>query len=54
MYWLEMPDFAEANALGATRPLPEFYWTGETDMRCLQHRGEGDARPTPMPTTSSG
>ena len=35
MYWLDMPGFAHANALGATRPLPEFYWTGETDMRCL-------------------
>ena len=36
MYWLEMPDLAVANALDATRPLPEFYWTGETDMRCLR------------------
>lgn len=35
IYWLEMPAFAEANVLGATRPLPDFYWTGETDMRCL-------------------
>jgi len=34
-YWLEMPDVAEANALEATRPLPEFYWTGDTDMVCL-------------------
>ncbi len=34
-YWLEMPDVADANALGATRPLPEFYWTGETDMLCM-------------------
>ena len=34
-YWLEMPDVANANALGATRPLPEFYWTGDTDMLCL-------------------
>ena len=35
LYWLDMPAFRDANALGATRPLPEFYWTGETDMRCL-------------------
>ena len=34
-YWLEMPDVANANGLQATRPLPEFYWTGETDMRCM-------------------
>jgi len=34
-YWLEMPDVATANALQATRPLPEFYWTGETDMLCM-------------------
>ncbi len=34
-YWMEMPDVADANALGATRPLPEFYWTGETEMLCL-------------------
>lgn len=35
MYWWDMPKFAERNALGADRPLPEFYWTGETEMRCL-------------------
>ena len=34
-YWLEMPEVADANALEATRPLPEFYWTGDTDMLCL-------------------
>ena len=34
-YWHMMPGLQQANALGATRPLPEFYWTGETDMRCL-------------------
>ena len=34
-YWYEMPRLKEANALEATRPLPEFYWTGETDMVCL-------------------
>ena len=34
-YWLEMPEVSQANALEATRPLPEFYWTGETDMLCM-------------------
>jgi deoxyribodipyrimidine photolyase-related protein len=35
IYWLHMPDYAQGNALGATRALPEFYWTGETKMRCM-------------------
>ena len=34
-YWLHMPGLADANELDAARPLPEFWWTGETDMRCL-------------------
>jgi deoxyribodipyrimidine photolyase-related protein len=35
MYWLDMPGMAEANELNATRLLPDFWWTGETKMRCL-------------------
>lgn len=35
LYWLKMPDYAETNALAAMRPLPEFFWTGKTDMTCL-------------------
>lgn len=35
VYWTRMPAYAEANALKATRPLPGFYWTGKTEMRCL-------------------
>lgn len=35
IYWLKMPDYAETNALEADRPLPGFFWTAETDMRCL-------------------
>ena len=35
MYWLDMPGLAEANHLAAERPLPEFWWTGETPMRCM-------------------
>ncbi|KEO87671.1 deoxyribodipyrimidine photolyase [Erythrobacter sp. JL475] len=34
-YWLKMPGLADDNALNAARPLPEFFWTGETEMRCL-------------------
>ena len=35
MYWLDMPGMATANALSATRPVPEFWWTGDTPMRCI-------------------
>ncbi|MBC7579762.1 MAG: cryptochrome/photolyase family protein [Tardiphaga sp.] len=36
VYWHMMPDYAEMNALQATRKLPDFYWTGKTAMRCLR------------------
>lgn len=36
IYWLKMPDYAEANFLNAQRNLPEFYWTGDTKMNCLR------------------
>jgi len=36
LYWLKMPNYAEGNALNANRPLPAFYWTGETSMNCLK------------------
>jgi deoxyribodipyrimidine photolyase-related protein len=36
MYWLRMPAFIEDNALNAQADLPDFYWTGNTDMVCLQ------------------
>jgi deoxyribodipyrimidine photolyase-related protein len=35
IYWREGPDYTSRNFLNATRPLPGFYWTGETDMHCL-------------------
>jgi len=36
VYWLKMPDYASVNELGATLPLPEFFYSGETDMNCLR------------------
>ena len=36
VYWLKMPDYAEGNAFGNSRPLPEFYWTGDTQMNCMR------------------
>ena len=36
IYWLKMPGYAGLNALGNRRPLPWFYWTGETDLNCLR------------------
>jgi deoxyribodipyrimidine photolyase-related protein len=36
VYWMLMPAYAEANALAANRRLPAFYWSGETEMRCLR------------------
>ena len=35
IYWLKMPGYVDENFLGASRPLPDFYWTGKTDMACL-------------------
>ena len=36
IYWTHMPDYVERNAMQAHAPLPEFYWTGETEMACLR------------------
>ncbi|MGI9501689.1 MAG: cryptochrome/photolyase family protein, partial [Geminicoccaceae bacterium] len=36
IYWLAGPDYVDRNFFEATRPLPDFYWTGETDMACLK------------------
>jgi deoxyribodipyrimidine photolyase-related protein len=36
IYWLRMPDYAESNYFGHDRALPDFYWTGETNMACLR------------------
>ncbi len=36
VYWLWMPEYLEWNALDARLPLPRFYWTADTEMRCLR------------------
>ncbi len=35
IYWLRGPEYRELNGLAATRPLPEWFYTGEVPMNCL-------------------
>lgn len=35
VYWHFMPEYSQLNALNATRPLPNFYWTAKTNMACM-------------------
>ena len=35
IYWTQMPDYVNVNALNAQQELPAFYWTADTDMACL-------------------
>lgn len=37
IYWLKMPDYASENLFHAKRDLPEFFWTGETELNCLKN-----------------
>jgi deoxyribodipyrimidine photolyase-related protein len=36
IYWLKMPGYEHSNFFGHTRPLPDFYWTAQTDMACVK------------------
>ena len=36
VYWIKMPDYAEANFFECDRSLPQFFWDGNTDMNCLK------------------
>lgn len=36
VYWLFMPGYQKTNFFDAHRPLPDFYWTGKTDLNCLR------------------
>jgi deoxyribodipyrimidine photolyase-related protein len=35
VYWLDMPQLARDNHFAHQRPLPAWYWTGATQMRCM-------------------
>ncbi len=35
IYWSQMPGYDARNALGHDLPLPRWFWTGDTRMRCL-------------------
>lgn len=36
VYWLDMPHMKTANHFNHRRNLPKWYWTGETQMRCMR------------------
>ncbi|CAN5396577.1 cryptochrome/photolyase family protein [soil metagenome] len=35
VYWRLMPEYRNRNSLVAKNALPEFFWSGETDMNCM-------------------
>ncbi|MDQ6860529.1 MAG: cryptochrome/photolyase family protein [Verrucomicrobiota bacterium] len=37
VYWLRGPEYKTLNSLGADRPLPGWFYTGQTEMNCLHH-----------------
>ncbi|MFN3311662.1 MAG: cryptochrome/photolyase family protein, partial [Thermomonas sp.] len=36
VYWARMPGYAASNAFGHTRPLPRWFWNGDTRMACVR------------------
>ena len=36
IYWRHMPEYLGRNAMGADEALPDFYWTGGTELECLR------------------
>ncbi len=36
IYWLHMPKYRSLNKLKAKLPLPDFFWTGKSKLRCLR------------------
>lgn len=54
IYWSQMPGYRELNALDQHAPLPDWFWTGKTQMRCpgacrwaVAHRGLRPPYPAP-------
>jgi deoxyribodipyrimidine photolyase-related protein len=37
IYWLKMPEYASMNYFDHTEKLPSWFWTGKTNMNCLQN-----------------
>ncbi len=37
VYWSNMPDYQQQNYLHATRKLPAFFWTADTQMLCMRN-----------------
>ena len=37
VYWERMPDFGKENYFNHKTPLPEWFWNGNTKMKCLSH-----------------
>lgn len=44
IYWLKMPQYEAGNFLEAHRPLPDFYWSGDTKLQCLRSTVEATRR----------
>ncbi|MBR9909665.1 MAG: cryptochrome/photolyase family protein [Gammaproteobacteria bacterium] len=36
VYWVNMPDYRQHNALSAKRDLPQYFWDGNTRMECMK------------------
>lgn len=37
MYWAFMPEYKTKNELNNHNPIPDFFWTGNTNMNCIKH-----------------
>ncbi len=37
VYWQNMPGYAEHNFFNHHAEVPDFFWTGDTDMHCVRH-----------------